>query len=84
LNAKYQVAGRETTPFRDYGNNISSIKFLLLAKNQLRREDAWYAPRTDGGKKRDTAVCNVTLASAWRNVSNPITQNLISKVIKLF
>jgi hypothetical protein len=84
LNAKYQVTGWEITPFCDYRNDISSIKFLLLAKNQLRREDAWYAPRTDGGKKLYTAVCSVTMGSVWRNVLKPITRNLISKVNKLF
>jgi hypothetical protein len=51
LNTKYQVTGWEITPFRDYENDTSSNKFLLLAKNQLHKEDAWYAPRTNGGKK---------------------------------
>lgn len=81
LKARYQVAGRQKTSFRDCENDISSTKFLLLEKNQLRRDDAWYAPNTDGGKKRGFAVYSVTLGSAWRNVSKPITQNLISKVI---
>jgi hypothetical protein len=41
LNAKYQVARRQKMPFRNCRKDISSTKFLLLAKNHHQRGDVW-------------------------------------------
>jgi hypothetical protein len=52
-------------------------------KNQHCRRDVWYAPNTDGGKTQGFATYSMMSGCLSRNVLKRITQNLLSKIIKL-